>query len=116
MLQANAVYLAELEAEKEKMESSEEAVREGGTNHLLRLLETEIQQVQGGGGRSSGQREQIKYFDIYRERPVRLTVRALIPVREHPKVAQHIQVPGVTGASSCPHTCHSSLFSSPGVA
>ena len=88
VLQANAAYLAELEAEKEKMESSEEAVREGGTNHLLRLLETEILHVQGGGGRSGGQREHIKYFDIYRERPVRLTVRALIPVREHPKVAR----------------------------
>ena len=35
----------------------------------------------GGGGR-----EPIKYFDIYRERPVRLTVRALVPVKEHPKV------------------------------
>ena len=31
-------------------------------------------------------REPIKYFDIYRERPVRLTVRALVPVKEHPKV------------------------------
>ena len=31
-------------------------------------------------------REPIKYFDIYRERPIRLTVRALVPVREHPKV------------------------------
>ena len=33
-----------------------------------------------------GCREPIKYFDIYRERPVRLTVRALVPVKEHPKV------------------------------
>ena len=33
-----------------------------------------------------GLRENIKYFDIYRERPVRLTVRALVPVKEHPKV------------------------------
>ena len=30
--------------------------------------------------------ESVKYFDIYRERPVRLTVRALVPAREHPKV------------------------------
>ena len=42
--------------------------------------------MQGGGSKTCGQREHIKYFDIYRERPVRLTVRALIPVREHPKV------------------------------
>ena len=38
------------------------------------------------GGEAGGCREPIKYFDIYRERPVRLTVRALVPVKEHPKV------------------------------
>ena len=37
-------------------------------------------------GEAGGLREQIKYFDIYRERPVRLTVRALVPTKEHPKV------------------------------
>ena len=43
--------------------------------------------VEGFDAESEGMiREPIKYFDIYRERPVRLTVRALIPVREHPKV------------------------------
>ena len=31
-------------------------------------------------------REHISYLDIYRERPIRLTVRALVPVKEHPKV------------------------------
>ena len=30
--------------------------------------------------------DQMSYLDIYRERPIRLTVRALVPVREHPKV------------------------------
>ena len=35
-----------------------------------------------------GQRgEQATYLDIYRERPIRLTVRALVPVKEHPKVS-----------------------------
>ena len=30
--------------------------------------------------------EKVNCLDIYRERPVRLTVRALVPVKEHPKV------------------------------
>lgn len=33
-----------------------------------------------------GCRDPIKYVDVYRERPIRLTVRVLVPVREHPKV------------------------------
>ena len=51
---------------------------------------SEIQRLENGGdnfeSESCGFREPIKYFDIYRERPVRLTVRALVPVKEHPKV------------------------------
>ena len=47
---------------------------------------SEIVHIQGGGSKSYGYREHIKYFDIYRERPIRLTVRALVPVREHTKV------------------------------
>ena len=31
--------------------------------------------------------EKVNCLDIYRERPVRLTVRALVPVKEHPKVS-----------------------------
>jgi len=86
--EVNAAYLAELEAEKEKLEAaaqSEDNNSSTTSSHLLRLLENEISHIQSGGGRTSSQREHIKYFDIYRERPVRLTVRALIPVREHPK-------------------------------
>ena len=30
--------------------------------------------------------EKADILDIYRERPVRLTARALVPVKEHPKV------------------------------
>lgn len=37
-------------------------------------------------GCSGGYRDPIKYVDVYRERPIRLTVRVLVPVREHPKV------------------------------
>ena len=31
--------------------------------------------------------EKVNCLDIYRERPVRLTVRALVPAKEHPKVS-----------------------------
>lgn len=27
-----------------------------------------------------------KYVDIYREKPVRVSVKVLVPIREHPKV------------------------------
>lgn len=27
-----------------------------------------------------------KYVDIYREKPIKVTVKVLVPVREHPKV------------------------------
>ena len=40
----------------------------------------------GSGERQTESVDQMSYLDIYRERPIRLTVRALIPVREHPKV------------------------------
>lgn len=57
--------------------------------HFLSLF-SEIARVQSGRGGSgaglSGYREPIKYVDVYRERPIRLTVRVLVPVREHPKV------------------------------
>ena len=46
-------------------------------------LESGLEHLDGVDG---GFREPIKYFDIYRERPVRHTVSALIPVKEHPKV------------------------------
>ena len=44
----------------------------------------EIARIQSGGkppGRDS------KFVDIYHEKPIRLTVRALVPVKEHPKVS-----------------------------
>ena len=59
--------------------------------YLYIFFLTEIARVQSGrpgsgNGSSSGYREPIKYVDVYRERPIRLTVRVLVPVREHPKV------------------------------
>ena len=43
----------------------------------------EIARIQSGGkppGRES------KFVDVYHEKPVRLSVRAVVPVKEHPKV------------------------------
>lgn len=34
------------------------------------------------------QRDQ-KYVDIYREKQIRVTVKVLVPVKEHPKVSEH---------------------------
>ena len=39
--------------------------------------------LEGGGGM---EKEKADILDIYKERPVRLTARALVPVKEHPKV------------------------------
>merc|ERR1719400_7191 len=72
--EVNAAYLAELEVEKEKLEASAQSEENNSSttsSHLLRLLENEISHIQSGGGRTSSQREHIKYFDIYRERPVK---------------------------------------------
>lgn len=44
----------------------------------------EIAKVQQSG--RIPQREQ-KYVDIYREKQIRVTVKVLVPVKEHPKVS-----------------------------
>jgi len=94
-------YLRDLIEEKKTIENN----NNGGKNHediheivggsstnasailgpksiVLRLLDQEIARIQSGGkppGRDS------KFVDIYHEKPIRLTVRALVPVKEHPK-------------------------------
>ncbi|XP_055312990.1 KH domain-containing, RNA-binding, signal transduction-associated protein 2-like isoform X1 [Sitodiplosis mosellana] len=50
--------------------------------HAEKLLEAEIAKVQQSG--RIPQREQ-KYVDIYREKQIRVTVKVLVPVKEHPK-------------------------------
>ena len=102
----NAQYLKELKAEKEELEKNynenANAIKllQNGKHILSPNIVTitakflwhlhsaaEISRVEGGlDSLEGGCREPIKYFDIYRERPVRLTVRALVPVKEHPKV------------------------------
>ena len=56
-------------------------------SHLSSFSLSEIARIQSGGkppGRDS------KFVDIYHEKPIRLTVRALVPVKEHPKVSMNI--------------------------
>ena len=55
---------------------------------LLEITRHDTAGLESLEGEAGGLREPIKYFDIYRERPVRLTVRALVPTKEHPKVSQ----------------------------
>ena len=50
---------------------------------FLKIFFAEICRIQSGGkppGRDT------KFVDVYHEKPIRLTVRALVPVKEHPKV------------------------------
>ena len=100
--EVSAQYLKELHAEKEELEKncSEAAhaiklLQNGEQNlrrfvkyflFLLEITRHDSAGLEGLEGEVGGLRENIKYFDIYRERPVRLTVRALVPVKEHPKV------------------------------
>ncbi len=55
---------------------------------LFYISFSEISQLQSGLGKSGCNmyKDSVKYVDVYRERPIRLTVRVLVPVREHPKV------------------------------
>lgn len=50
--------------------------------HADRLLENEISKVQQSGRVPP---REFKYVDIYREKPIRVTVKVLVPVKEHPK-------------------------------
>lgn len=91
--EVSAQYLKELQAEKEELEKNY-----SDNAHAIKLLQNEITRHDTTGlesleGEAGGLREQIKYFDIYRERPVRLTVRALVPTKEHPKVQTAIKSP-----------------------
>lgn len=47
-----------------------------------RLLETEIEKTQSTGRIPT---REPKYVDIYREKPIRVAQKVLVPVREHPK-------------------------------
>ena len=38
--------------------------------------------------------KESKYVDIYREKPIRVAVKVLVPIKEHPKVCTYVQIMG----------------------
>ncbi|KAJ8683982.1 hypothetical protein QAD02_019774, partial [Eretmocerus hayati] len=81
----------EKEEEKQLSEKASEYLRELLEEKLevdpeknpnaYRLLDQEITKTQNSGKLNRDQ----KYVDIYREKPIKVSVKVLIPVREHPK-------------------------------
>ncbi|XP_057334871.1 KH domain-containing, RNA-binding, signal transduction-associated protein 3-like [Microplitis mediator] len=67
-------YMKELLAEKLALDSQK-------CPNALRLLDQEIQKTQAIGKPM----RDLKYVDIYREKPIRVSVKVLVPIREHPK-------------------------------
>lgn len=52
-------------------------------NSVFSLFFLEIEKVQTTGRLPS---KEQKYADIYREKPLRVSQKVLVPIREHPKV------------------------------
>ena len=50
---------------------------------IVFVLISEISRLQGGGIFYG---DDVKFMDVYREKCTRVTVRVLVPTREHPKV------------------------------
>ncbi|XP_058799035.1 KH domain-containing, RNA-binding, signal transduction-associated protein 2-like isoform X2 [Phymastichus coffea] len=67
-------YIRELMQEKLDVDNSK-------CPNAARLLDQEISKTQASGKTTKDQ----KYVDIYREKPIRVSVKVLVPVREHPK-------------------------------
>lgn len=72
-------YVRELLQEKQSLDSSQ-------WPNALRLLDQEVTKevarVQAAGKPLP---KESKYVDIYREKPIRVAVKVLVPIREHPK-------------------------------
>lgn len=47
-----------------------------------KLIDQEISKIQSSGRIA---KPEVKYVDIYREKPIKVTVKVLVPVKEHPK-------------------------------
>lgn len=67
-------YVRELLQEKVELDTQK-------WSNAIRLLDQEIQKTQAIGKPL----RDPKYVDIYREKPVRVSVKVLVPIREHPK-------------------------------
>ncbi|XP_014206390.1 KH domain-containing, RNA-binding, signal transduction-associated protein 2-like [Copidosoma floridanum] len=68
-------YIRELMQEKLNLDEN------GRLPNAQRLLDQEIQKTQASGRPI----KDFKYVDIYREKPIKVSVKVLVPVREHPK-------------------------------
>lgn len=53
------------------------------------IMFAEIAKVQAMG---KIPQKDVKYVDIYREKPIKVTVKVLVPVREHPKVKSQNEI------------------------
>nr|XP_027208551.1 putative mediator of RNA polymerase II transcription subunit 29 [Penaeus vannamei] len=54
-------------------------------NNLTVNGQKATQEMEGRAGAVVGRRGDPKYLDVIRERPIRVTVKVLVPVKEHPK-------------------------------
>lgn len=68
-------YVRELLSEKISLD-------QGKWPNAARLIDQEVSRVQAMGKAPS---RDTKYVDIYREKPMKVSVKVLVPVREHPK-------------------------------
>jgi len=67
----NSDYLPQLQAEKDNLDPS--------FVHALRLISQEIDRVESGGGKEN------TLTDVSKDKPVKLTEKVLIPIKEYPK-------------------------------
>ncbi|XP_056633152.1 KH domain-containing, RNA-binding, signal transduction-associated protein 2-like isoform X2 [Diorhabda carinulata] len=75
VIQKASEYVRELLAEKLLIDQNK-------LPNAARLLEQEVAKTQSLGRAPV---KENKYVDIYREKPIKVTVKVLVPVREHPK-------------------------------
>lgn len=84
-LEEKEEYMGQLYKEKERFQQSE--IGRGqtrDTSHIIRILDREISMLQAGYTGSALDPDP-RLLDVYREKPVRLTLRVAVPVKEHPK-------------------------------
>lgn len=68
-------YMRELLSEKIKLNNSKFPIS-------MKLIDQEVTKVQASGRIPN---REFKYLDVYRDRPAKVAVKVLVPVKEHPK-------------------------------
>ncbi|CAG9570836.1 unnamed protein product [Danaus chrysippus] len=69
-------YMRELLSEKIKLNNAKFPVSS-------RLIDQEVAKVQSSGRIPP---KDFKYLDVYKEKPIKVTVKVLVPIKEHPKM------------------------------